>query len=409
MPRSKLCDALQHFSARENSTNTRISCWSSCRTTPQKWGELYKVGLDHSDRLRHSRFLRRELCVRLAKSAAQLQSLPHGWGDRDIFQDIITTHDSAIQVLEACHCPKTRDDDEDFSDMLDDICMDLKTVGSVPAMLHRLHELAAEDLEGATLPLQVNRVLLEFFTMRTAMRLLMQHYVESRQGRKFGFSGILQQNCSPVKVAQLAAEDSSALCLASLKHSPEIIVAGDASESLTYVPAVLKYMITEILKNACRAVVDRHASLGVGVVLPPVLCNISSSADGLVVKIIDEGCGMSRDQTERMWDFMYSTYKKSAWNDGKTSDGKWQPNVLAGYGVGLPLSRMYARYFGGSLEVSSVEGRGTEACIHLCRSPLCEEGLPSSCLLDLPLLDSAPNMTDQSSSSNGNLIVAGIA
>ena len=31
--------------------------------------------------------------------------------------------------------------------------------------------------------------------------------------------------------------------------------------------------------------------------------------------------------------------------------GESQPSVLAGYGYGLPLSRLYARYFGGDLQV----------------------------------------------------------
>jgi len=53
-----------------------------------------------------------------------------------------------------------------------------------------------------------------------------------------------------------------------------------------------------------------------------------------------------------------------------------QKAALAGYGVGLPLSRLYARYFGGDLDLKSLEGFGTDAYIHLSRLGRNCENLP---------------------------------
>lgn len=382
---------LRRFAPKQ-SLNACLTHWSSLQATPTKLRDLCTVGLDEGQRIRHSSFLRKELCVRLAQSAAHLHTLPYGWADKDPFKEIISLHKDAIQALESCPCPEAVSKDDEISNVFDTIAKQLKTVGSVPEMLFGLRELIAElNDQCQTIPYQVNKVLTDFFTLRTGMRFLIQHVMESRQGRRFGYSGILQLNCNPAKVAQAAARDSSNLCQAALGQVPEIKIEGDTSETLIYVPAVLQYMLTEIIKNACRAVVERHAATGYDDVLPPVLCKIEGSPDGLTIKIRDEGTGMSRHQLDRVWDFLYTTYKDSAWH-GHTKREKKGSAALAGYGVGLPLSRMYSRYFGGDLTLSSTEGSGTEVCIHLCRSPVCSEVLPEDFWLDLSYLHSAPDM-----------------
>jgi len=42
-----------------------------------------------------------------------------------------------------------------------------------------------------------------------------------------------------------------------------------------------------------------------------------------------------------------------------------QRNPIAGKGFGLPLSRLYAQYFGGGLDLVSMEGYGTDVFLRL--------------------------------------------
>jgi len=49
---------------------------------------------------------------------------------------------------------------------------------------------------------------------------------------------------------------------------------------------------------------------------------------------------------------------------------------LAGLGYGLPISRLYAKYWGGDLHIMSMEGFGTDAYLYLHCLGDKEEPLP---------------------------------
>ena len=70
------------------------------------------------------------------------------------------------------------------------------------------------------------------------------------------------------------------------------------------------------------------------------------------------GGGIPRSKMDLLFQYMYSTAPQPSRSDNISAP-------LAGYGYGLPLSRLYARYFQGDLNVSSVEGHGTDAIIYL--------------------------------------------
>lgn len=86
------------------------------------------------------------------------------------------------------------------------------------------------------------------------------------------------------------------------------------------------------------------------------------------MQISDEGGGIARSGLPKIFTYLYSTaripveenYGSTVGNEGFT---------MAGYGCGLPISRLYARYFGGDLQIISMEGYGTYLATSLSLIP----------------------------------------
>lgn len=80
----------------------------------------------------------------------------------------------------------------------------------------------------------------------------------------------------------------------------------------------------------------------------------------LAPKISDEGGGIPRRGLPKLFSYLYSTAEN---NLNELFNGGSNAGVtMAGYGYGIPISRLYARYFGGDLQILSMEGYGE--CIH---------------------------------------------
>jgi nitrogen-specific signal transduction histidine kinase len=102
-----------------------------------------------------------------------------------------------------------------------------------------------------------------------------------------------------------------------------------------------RYIAVEILKNAVVAVVDHHAGLNGNVprnrrpVLPPIYVDVNTSKTSTDINIIDSGGGIS--SIEDSMSYCFTTGKSLAGNE------------LSGAGIGMPMVRAYAEYFGGSM------------------------------------------------------------
>ena len=73
----------------------------------------------------------------------------------------------------------------------------------------------------------------------------------------------------------------------------------------------------------------------------------------MIIKISDLFGGFPRQKTQKIFDYYYSNTKEET--------------QLSGYGVGLPLARVYSRFFGGDLIIIPYDGIGTDALIFINR------------------------------------------
>lgn len=83
---------------------------------------------------------------------------------------------------------------------------------------------------------------------------------------------------------------------------------------------------------------------------PPVKVIVVEGSEDITIKISDEGGGIPRSALPMIWTYLYTTMSDEGLETTiQESDFK---APMAGFGYGLPLSRLYARYFGGDLYVA---------------------------------------------------------
>lgn len=207
---------------------------------------------------------------------------------------------------------------------------------------------------------------------------------------------------------------------------PAIRVDGHLSASFPYILSHLEYIIGELLRNSVQAVIDRQAKLQEKSAAaieppPPIEVTICEAQEHVIIRISDRGGGIPREELPYLWSFskgpqsasrlenlgrvprMAATMQELHIDELGRADLKApsyptppppppspqeqtptaatphtpsQQNSLSSLtsrppnlrlGMGLPLSRVYAEYWAGSLHVHSLEGYGVDAFLQISR------------------------------------------
>merc|ERR1719188_2346574 len=190
----------------------------------------------------------------------------------------------------------------------------------------------------------------KFLLNRIGCTVLLKQYL-SCLGGSLKTSRLLEPDCDIGRICSETALQVQEVCKESTGQRPDVIVqsysavgADSGSPKMAFIPLFLRYIVAEILKNSCRATVE-NAPPDVDLQTRPIKIIVCADEEHVALRFTDRAGGIPFHVGSRVWSYLYSTAQNNK-----------APTQLAGYGVGLPMSRLYARYLGGSLDLRTWPG-----------------------------------------------------
>ncbi|KAI5305418.1 tRNA (guanine(9)-N(1))-methyltransferase [Ascosphaera pollenicola] len=174
---------------------------------------------------------------------------------------------------------------------------------------------------------------------------------------------------------------------------PDIIVRGHLDATFPYIQSHLEYILGELLRNSMQAVTAKYKDASEKP--PPIEVLICESAQHVIIRVSDQGGGVPRETLPTLWSFckaprnglrlqnlgkvpaMAATIQELRLGGGqqRNESKQWHsslstltsrpPNLRLG--MGLPMSRVFAEYWAGSLELHSLEGYGVDAFLQISK------------------------------------------
>ena len=179
---------------------------------------------------------------------------------------------------------------------------------------------------------------------------------------------------------------------------PSVSLEGHLEATFPYILSHLQYIVGELLRNSVQALVETAASDGTAP--PPIHVLISESPQHVIIRISDQGGGISQEEMKTLFAFSKSRRSKvrlenfsqvpkmsatmqelqtvqrtsavtttergsHAPGDSLSSLTSRSPSLRLG--MGLPMSRVYAQYWAGSLNIHSLEGYGCDAFLQISK------------------------------------------
>ncbi|KAJ8365103.1 hypothetical protein SKAU_G00139340 [Synaphobranchus kaupii] len=310
-------------------------------------------------------FLRQELPVRLSNIMKEINLLPDPLLTTPSVQLVHSWYvQSLMEILD--FLDKRPDDHRVLGEFVDTlVTIRNRHNDVVPTMAQGVIEYKEAFGQDPVTSQNIQYFLDRFYMSRISIRMLINQHTLIFDGTTNPLHpntiGCIDPQCEVAEVVRDAYESAKLLCDQYYFGSPDLelqeLNTNQKSQpiKMVYVPSHLYHVLFELFKNAMRATIENHETSSS---LPPIQVMVAIGGEDLSIKMSDQGCGVPFRKIERLFSYMYSTAPTP-------QIGHHQRAPLAGFGYGLPISRLYAQYFQGDLQLYSMEGYGTDAVLHM--------------------------------------------
>ena len=211
----------------------------------------------------------------------------------------------------------------------------------------------------------------DFLHKRLIIQLLCEHYISLNKGKS---TGAISLDADLVDVIEDAKQDAMQVCDGNLGVVPEVIIQPIENDNIkNFVAGPLirswsHHAIVELSKNAMKASVERWENeplIRREQLPPPVHIKVLRNHDHLSIQVIDEGAGLDEQQRRKAFHFASSSSNKR-WDRLQAQQSYAAVrDPLGSLGVGLTISRLMLRVFGGDLELTQNNDHGCIATMKI--------------------------------------------
>lgn len=362
--------------------------------------------LTESRLISSANYVRLELPTRLAHRLRNMQTLPYSALTNSHISFVYELYYSAFERLRKVPEITSVDDNDRFCEIVQSCLREHLSV--IPRLA-----MGVIEIQNAISGEECDRFMTTLLRSRISRRVIAEQHLaltetfhapwhfpnsnKSMVAPEDDFVGEIFLRCNAKEIVEQCASTARDLMSKAYGPSvaiPEVVVKGHLNTTFPYIPSHIEYMIGELLRNSMQAIVERP-----GTKSPRIEVLICEAAQHVIIRVSDQGGGIERDILPYLWSFAKGPRRQTRLENlervpklaGTMQELRYADPAMAAeverhgdkrasslkalsgrqpdlrLGMGLPMSRIYAEYWAGKLEIHSLEGYGVDAFLQISK------------------------------------------